>query len=113
MIPKNICIGGHCIHIIDMPMADKMGCYDAINNQITLSSELQATIKEQVLCHEIIHFMVYETGLNNVLNLAGDKKDTDMLEIVSRMLENIFWRFLKDNTNFFNPLYHEPEKEDE
>ena len=101
MIPERVNVGGHDIKIIVKKDREEMGRYNAINNTIKLKAGLSESKAEQVLCHEIIHFLLYESGTTNVLGVEGSDNYV-LFENVTRTLENIFWRFLKDNTNFFN-----------
>jgi hypothetical protein len=53
--------------------------------------------KEEVLAHEILHGILEKTGAQNyIVSINGN------VENLCCMIENTFWQFLKDNTNFFD-----------
>jgi hypothetical protein len=102
MIPEQVIIGGHVVEIkvIDQNMVYKSnsGLTLLWKNQIQLAESCHETIQEQTLCHELLHEMLNKSGAYRILKDESDSKEEDLC----MMLENIFWRLLKDNTNFFD-----------
>lgn len=99
MIPESVNIGGHEVKIEiedDVKVYHPMSGY-AMNwqNLIKLAKNQDDGIKETSLSHEILHEMINKSGIWHEL------KENDLEETLVCGLENIFWRFLKDNTDFF------------
>jgi hypothetical protein len=73
---------------------------DYYNKKIfTNFKDYSSQYKRQTICHEILHAFTEETNVNKFLKSHGMNK-----EEVPSFLENVFYNFLKDNTNFFERL---------
>ena len=102
MIPEKVIIGGHEYKIehneIECVKFDNTPCLIDYSIQKILSNfgESTESCKEQSICHEILHGLLRESGYYKLL----EAKDIHA-ESMPTLMENIFWRFLKDNTNFF------------
>ena len=103
MIPKHIDIAGHEIKIeIISPKElnnnnDNWGLSCCDKGIIYLNSNITESEQEEVLAHEIKHFFDYNSGRNHYL-ISFEKLD---YELQNEMTDNVFWRFLSDNTDFF------------
>ena len=99
MIPEKITIGGHEMSIkyeeTCLLEPKYVGRIDMSQNTIMLQKNIAESYTEEVLIHEIIHGFFEATGIEEMID--DNKKN----ELYVQSLTNIFWRFLKDNTNFF------------
>jgi len=105
MIPTTIKLAGHNVPVRILPtrVGSSNAEYDTWNNAITLSdTHLQSPdIQEQTFCHEILELMIEQSGLRYYLQQHDSSTSGHIREQICQSLENIFWRFLKDETNFF------------
>lgn len=108
MIPNQINIGGHNYITLKTDVInnnhDYLGFYNSATKTIEVANNQAESSKEQSFSHELIHCLLCETGAHDFL----EQKEIDK-EALPTMLENMFWRFLKDNTNFF----HDNNKEED
>lgn len=104
MIPKNITLAGHNVPVQILPtrIGGSNAEADTWQNAITLSdTHLQSpNIQEQTFCHEILELMLEQSGARYYLQ-QFDNDTGRIREQICQSLENVLWRFLKDNTNFF------------
>ena len=108
---KNINILGHNLTVEEQKEAtcEDNGLTDLWGQAIYINDGLTDTLKEMTLCHEIIHHFIRLSGTN--FFFKGDDE-----EKLAKLLQVVFWRFLKDNTDFFKSYkycnhHHEPTKE--
>ncbi len=103
MIPKEIIIGGHKINCAEEDTKEifraPLGHAKLWLNKIKYSNEAVESIQEECVCHEILHHIFSVSGA--IERLDTDKSGESGEKFIHN-IENIFWRFLKDNTNFFN-----------
>jgi Zn-dependent peptidase ImmA (M78 family) len=99
---KKVIIGGQKFSIKKKKGVEELSynydgkvCYH--KNKIVLNSNCNDKYIEETLAHEIIHCFLEKTGASNLLK----SKEVDH-ELITEMLSNIFWQFLRDNTNFFD-----------
>jgi len=97
----NVIIGGQTFIIErNSPSEELSNKYDGRifydKNKIYLSNNCEISYQDEVLAHEIIHGLVEKSGVASIL-----KKSDVNEELVVELLSNIFWNFLKDNTDFF------------
>jgi len=101
MIPNSVNIGGHEVRIIILDQNEIRQDTSACTNQwagvIQVSNACADSYQEQLVSHEILHQILHKTGAE--FHFDYDKKDT---EAFISNIENVFWRFLKDNTRFFD-----------
>jgi len=106
MIPERIVIGGHDVRITIIEDADSLhrddcssnwGMASYSENTIFLKRLPSESMMEENLAHEIKHFLDVNSARKAYL---GNFKGLDY-ELQNMMTDNVFWRFLKDNTNFF------------
>ncbi len=106
MIPSEIKIGGKIIKIMVVDNADMLQPDNASSNWgmarydegvIAIKKLKSVDEMQEVLCHEIKHFFDVYAGRKMYLT----SKEVDY-ELQNVMTDNVFWQFLKDNTNFFN-----------
>jgi hypothetical protein len=103
MIPKKVDIGGQIYKIIPSKSkcledgVDTWARFMASQNVVYYVDELLSERIEQNISHEILHLFFMETGLSNYL-----ETNNIPFEAPAIFLENIFWQFLKNNTNFFD-----------
>jgi len=104
MIPNKINIGGHELslnprdesffeHIKD---GKQLAQYAQHLHVINYDKCVPKEIQESCVAHEILHAFSWMSGLNE---LFTHKRVNE--EIVCSLFEHFLWRFLKDNTNFF------------
>jgi Zn-dependent peptidase ImmA (M78 family) len=111
---NNVIIGGQDFQIIIKEVEDKFeNKYDGriyYDEQKIIIAKRQKEYTEEIVSHEIIHGFIEKTGMSEFFK----QKDIDY-EYITCALTNIFWQFLKDNTDFFNKQviinrwYGEPE----
>ncbi len=65
-------------------------------NRIVLSNDCEISYQDEILTHEVLHGLLEKSGVASLI-----KKNELDIELVTEMLTNIFWQFLKDNTDFF------------
>ena len=97
-----VVIGGQQYVIIRIQPSEKLeNMYDGRifydENKIYLSNNCEINYQDEILAHEIIHALLEKSGVSLLI-----KKANVDYELVTEMLTNIFWNFLKDNTNFYN-----------
>lgn len=107
MIPRSVFIGGREIVIKVVENSDDLHVDDCSSNwgmskcdmsMIFLKRLQDESQMEQVLCHEIKHFLDYDTARKEYLRSIPGLD----YELQNSMTDNIFWQFLKNNTSFFN-----------
>lgn len=84
-IPKTLKIGGHTVPIKILPALPADGYYVHDSSHIELRKELNSSMKEQTLLHEIFH------AINSEL-------DHPLMESLSQQL----YQVLKDNKLYFD-----------
>lgn len=92
-------VAGHVYEIIRTESVDineNWGLIQYKNMKIKLDKELKGSRLEETLTHEIIHAVLSESGCQGYLN----SKEVDK-ELFISLIENTFYQFLKDNTDFF------------
>jgi len=95
-------IGGHQITVKQVEsysLTAQCGEYDQSTKQILISKTLSPSTKKQVLCHEIMHVLLIESGANDYLKSNGISE-----EAVPCLLENILYQFFSNNTHPFEVL---------
>jgi len=108
MIPNNVLIGGHLIEIELVDPDNRLllkedeflqnfGLCVYSENKIYINKDLSESLKEECLIHEIKHMIDFYSSRKNYLSQFKDLNE----EYQNLLTDNIFWRFLKDNTNFF------------
>jgi hypothetical protein len=97
MIPDKVNICGHEVLISYQKEAtcQDNGLVDLWGLNIHLNDGCSESLKEMTLSHEILHCLIRISGANYFL----DNKSSE--EVVAKSLQIVFWRFLKDNTDFF------------
>ena len=107
MIPDKALVGGHNIETIkhteraDLRRADTNLWRNVIN--VTTDPSLSTNMQEQSYCHELIHQLLSKSGASSMLvNYNKQDDHFDIEEQICCLVENMLWRFLKDNTNFFD-----------
>lgn len=78
-------------------------------NKIYVRKDLTPTRRKQVIAHEVMHTLFAESGVGICLEALATRFGTeeehlDIEEIIVTGLENVFYNFLKDNTNFYVKL---------
>jgi hypothetical protein len=105
MIPKRVKIGGKIVDIDIIENADALQIDDISSNWgISRYDENKIILKrlkseeemEETLAHEIKHFFDAISGRKHYLQ----SKEVDY-ELQNVMTDNVFWQFLKDNTDFY------------
>jgi len=100
-IPREISIGQYNIKVIDVDQDRVYHPMDGVclmeKEEIQLSVSLSKNIKKTTLCHEILHFLFFSSGVNKLIS-SGNKYDEE--EIIC-VLDSTFHDFLEKNTNFF------------
>lgn len=104
MIKDIIKIGGHDFDVtlvandVDFsPSHD--GITDYGRNTIKICSSTPKTRQEEVLAHECLHVLIDKSGAEWFLK---DKRLSEKhVEDFIRILENTFYNFLKNNTDFY------------
>lgn len=103
LIKDSVNVGGHIYEVEVSPETllndGKCGRCDLANKKIAVSSSQSVSKQEETFAHEILHAMFFESGAADVFEAKGLKnEDFEMLVV---LLQGTFWRFLKENTNFF------------
>lgn len=80
--------------IANSSIMDLDGMTDFNTNTITLNKSLAVSQEETTLAHEILHVLFHQSGACEVLGAQE--------EIIVRSMEDVFYSFLKDNTNFYD-----------
>jgi hypothetical protein len=107
MIPNKIVIGGHEVTIRIVDDADLlqqnnsssnwgMACYES--NIIAIKKQPSESVMEESLAHEIKHYLDANSGRKSYLQ-SIEGVDYELQNV---MTDNVFWQFLKNNTNFFS-----------
>ena len=92
-------IGGIEYTIIHGPL-EYCGNYDYERKTITISDGTNGDVYDEILAHEILHGLLTHSGANEYLENKGADD-----EVVVSILSNVFYNFLRDNTDFFNKNY--------
>lgn len=94
---RKIQIGKHTYKVLYKNfggLLDNYGTTLVDKNEIHVDTTVAQSRQEVTLAHEILHALFEESGVNERL------KDDE--ELIVRMLENKFYEFLKDNTDFYD-----------
>ena len=71
----------------------QLGQHEGHNLLIQYDNSIPESVQEEVVCHELVHALIQNSGLDQVLENE---------EQVASILENILWQFLINNTEVFN-----------
>jgi hypothetical protein len=107
LIPAKVIIGGREIKIEVRDKTEKLlnhdqtcswGMSNFSEGIIYLENIPDKYLMEEILMHEIKHFIDFVSGRMKYFNRT-EKPD---LEVDTNLTDNVWWQFLKDNTNFFD-----------
>ena len=93
---KRVKIGPHVytVHIADLgALSDNYGTTIESQLQINVDVNIKKSKQDSVLAHEILHALIVEGGARELV------KDNE--ELLVSILENTFYQFLNENTDFY------------
>ena len=93
---KRVKIGPHVytVHIADLgALSDNYGTTIESQLQINVDVNMKKSKQDSVLAHEILHALIVEGGAREFV------KDNE--ELLVSILENTFYQFLNENTDFY------------
>jgi len=105
-VNEKIKIGGHCYRLLfveqhEFSSLNRWAEIDYRALTIKIDKHLHGTRLYESIAHEILHGLIIESGVNSMF----DKKEVDHEEF-NGIMENTFFQFLLDNTNFFDDVSH-------
>ena len=93
---RKIKVGPHVytVHMADLgALSDNYGTTIESQLQINVDVNMKKSKQDSVLAHEILHALIVEGGARELV------KDNE--ELLVTILENTFYQFLNENTDFY------------
>jgi len=96
-VKKQINICNHkykILHIDFEGLSENFGSTLSTTTTISIDSSITKSKQEVTLAHEILHVFLEESGARELVN--------ENEELLVMIMENTFYDFLKQNTNFYD-----------